>query len=78
MACVDPDGTITAVAAKVLSLVEAGADERGISAGAGVPVFRVRASLRELTQAGLLEQADGRWSVTAAGRAATVKAGALR
>jgi DNA-binding IclR family transcriptional regulator len=76
MACVNPDGTLSTVAARVLERVAAGADERDIAASAGVPVYRVRASLRELVQAGLLSQADGAWTVTEAGRAAAARAGA--
>ena len=62
MACVNPDGTISAVAGKVLLAADQGADERAMAEAAGVPVYRVRASLRELVQAGLLTRADGRWA----------------
>lgn len=73
MACVNPDGTISAVAGKVLVAADQGADERAMAEAAGVPVYRVRASLRELVQAGLLTQADGAWAVTDAGRAAAAQ-----
>lgn len=68
MACVNPDGSISGVARKVLaSLVESG-DVAAAAAAAGLPVYRVRASLRELVQAGFVEEGDDGWTVTDTGR----------
>ena len=75
MACVNPDGTLSGVAEKILSLVEGGAEVKALAEAAGVPVYRVRASLRELVQAGLLVEAEGGWASTEAGRAAVTRSG---
>lgn len=70
MACVQPDGSLTAVARKVLRAIEGGAALAEAAREAGVPVYRVRASLRELTEAGLVRADGERWEVTDEGRAA--------
>lgn len=49
MPCLNPDGTLTRVARALLTVLERGqADAPGLSAGTGLPLWRVRASLREL------------------------------
>ena len=72
MACVTSDGSLTPVAAHVLGAL-ASADAPGtaeaIARAAVLPVYRVRAALRELQQAGLIEEIDGTRRLTPSGRA---------
>lgn len=64
MACVSADGTLTPVAATLLRAVAdaaspAVASAEAVSRGTGVPLYRVRSTLRELVAAGLLREAEG-------------------
>jgi predicted transcriptional regulator len=66
MACINEDGTTTEAARTLLALLEAPMTPEEISSRLGRPLYIVRASLRELNDAGLLEPNEGdRW-VTAA------------
>ena len=68
MACVNPDGTITPTAKSLLQgLTEPLAPET-IASKLGVPLFRVRSSLRELETAGLVSEAEGLFRTTEKGR----------
>jgi predicted transcriptional regulator len=59
MACVNADGTITATAKALLKGLGAPQRAEDIAGRLGLPLFRVRSSLRELTEAGLvIAQAD--------------------
>lgn len=71
MACINADGTLTPVASGVLRAVNAAAEASAeeVSRVAGVPLYRARASLRELVDAGLLAEEGGRYRVSEAGRA---------
>lgn len=69
MACLNPDGTLTVVAAAVLGALEAdGLEEAELAAAAALPLWRLRASLRELAGAGLLADRTGCWNMTEKGR----------
>jgi len=54
MACVNADGTITATAKALLKSLERPLNPEEISGRLGVPLFRVRSSLREMVEAGLV------------------------
>jgi DNA-binding IclR family transcriptional regulator len=57
MACISPDGKPTESGTKVLRALQAGLKSpEEIARDAGLPLFRVRSGLRELTQAGLADQ----------------------
>lgn len=69
MACLNPDGTLTDVARRVLGVLEvSAAGELAVVAGAGLPLWRVRASLRALAAAGLIASAGDNHMVTDKGR----------
>lgn len=69
MACVNDDGSVSAVGRKVLASLEGGATVSDAARVAALPLYRVRASLRELAGAGLAEEmGDERYALTAAGR----------
>jgi predicted transcriptional regulator len=68
MACIAPDGALTPQAKVVLGAMVAPAHLEDVARQTGLPLFRIRASVRELAQAGLLEESGGAYRVTAAGR----------
>jgi len=59
MACISPDGKPTESGTKMLRALQSGlGTPEEIAKGAGLPLFRVRSGLRELTQAGLANLKD--------------------
>jgi DNA-binding IclR family transcriptional regulator len=68
MACISPDGKPTESGVKMLRALRSGlgAPEE-IAQNAGLPLFRVRSGLRELTQAGLVNQKGDRYELSAKG-----------
>lgn len=69
MACISPDGKPTASGAKMLSALKAKAGSaEEVAQKAGLPLFRVRSGLRELTQAGLVSQKGDSYELTAKGK----------
>ena len=72
MACVATDGSLTAVAAQVLGALATAAApgaEDVVAGAAGLPIYRVRATLRELEREHLVEDVGGVRVLTPAGRA---------
>ncbi len=69
MACISPDGKPTESGTKMLSALKAGAGSaEEIAPKAGLPLFRVRSGLRELTQAGLVTETGGKYAITDKGK----------
>jgi len=58
MACINPDGTLTWPGRAILEAMRQPAPLNQVSAGSGVPLYRVRSVIRELLDAGLAN-ADG-------------------
>lgn len=72
MGCVNPDGSLTPVALQVLRALSAlpdGGDAESVAAATGRPLYRARASLRELEAAGFVMLDRGAHRVTSVGRA---------
>lgn len=69
MACINPDGTLTPSAQAVLKAAETPCSPAEIAKAANLPLFRVRSSLRELVEAGLLREENGSFTLTGEGRA---------
>jgi len=69
MACVNADGSITPTAQALLRSLESPLGPEAIAAKIGAPLFRVRASLRELQAAGFVAESEGLFRATDAGRA---------
>jgi DNA-binding IclR family transcriptional regulator len=68
MACISPDGKPTESGTKMLSALKSGAGSpEEIAKSAGLPLFRVRSGLRELTQAGLASQKDDKYEISEKG-----------
>ena len=59
MACISPDGKPTESGTKMLRAIKSGlgAPEE-IAKSTGLPLFRVRSGIREMVDAGLVEQQD--------------------
>ncbi|WP_192499054.1 hypothetical protein [Skermanella pratensis] len=72
MACINPDGTLTEVARRVLGamagLGAAFTAPEEVAAAAGVPLHRVRATVRETGRAKLIESDGAGWRLTDLGR----------
>jgi len=70
MACVDPDGTLTITATRLLENLSSGPlPPEEIMTVLKVPLFRLRASLRELAEMGLVREEGGVYYLTQEGRA---------
>jgi predicted transcriptional regulator len=69
MACINPDGSLSLVARDVLRALEQSHSVEEIHQVARQPTYRVRASLREMGEIGLVTETEGRYSITEAGRA---------
>jgi predicted transcriptional regulator len=70
MACISPDGKPTESGAKMLRALKArlGSPEE-IAKNTGLPLFRVRSGLRELSQAGLIVERADKYEITDKGTA---------
>lgn len=69
MACISPDGKPTESGTKMLRALESRlATPEEIAIGAGLPLFRVRSGLRELSQAGLANLKDDKYELSPKGR----------
>jgi len=68
MACINPDGTLSVVAHRVLSALTRPLAPEALAQEAGVPLYRVRGTLRETGAAGLIEQVEGGYLLTDKGR----------
>ena len=68
MACINPDGTLTPSAKAMLSAVSSPAPLEEVAKSTGLPLFRIRSSTREMLEAGLVEEKEGKYAVTKLGR----------
>lgn len=72
MACVAADGSLSPVAASLLRAAAgapSAATAEQVARSTGLPLYRVRSTLRELATAGLLAEAEGAYRVTPEGAA---------
>jgi DNA-binding IclR family transcriptional regulator len=69
MACINPDGTLTPTAQTVLAALRAPASAADVAQLTNLPIYRVRSSLRELVEAGLVAQEGDRYQLTDKGNA---------
>jgi predicted transcriptional regulator len=68
MGCINPDGTTDPAARLLLQALQVARSPEELAATVGLPLYRIRSGLRELGQAGLVEEASGKFALTAAGR----------
>ena len=69
MACINVDGTLVASARRLLLTMLEPTTVEEAARRAELPIFRVRASMREFLEAGFVSEANGAYALTAAGRA---------
>jgi DNA-binding IclR family transcriptional regulator len=69
MPCVSADGKPTKSGIEMLSALKSGTSTPDALSGAtGMPLFRVRSGLRQLVNAGFVEQVDDKYQLTAEGK----------
>ena len=69
MACIDPSGVLSPMGLLLLKgLAEQPMPPEAIAKHLGEPLFRVRGSLRELAEGGLVEEKGGLYRLTQAGQ----------
>ncbi len=68
MACINADGSLTPIAQKVLNAILEPAIPMQIQQISGLPIYRVRASLRELMDLGLVQQNGENYQTTELGK----------
>jgi len=67
MACVNPDGTIIESAKALLRIIENPKTPEEISKQLGQPLFKIRSSLREMVNAGLVKGEKDKFIITKEG-----------
>ena len=68
MACVNPDGSLSESGRKLLTALAEPLTPEEISRKTGQPLFKVRSSLREMVDAGLITEENGGYTVTEQGQ----------
>ena len=74
MPCVWPDGSLSTTGRYMLAAVQTDSTAEDVAGTTGMPLYRVRSSLRALVEAGFISENAGRFSQTEQG-AAKVKLG---
>jgi predicted transcriptional regulator len=67
MACINPDGTLTPTAMAVISALHTPSTPAEIGQATSIPVYRIRSTIRELIEAGLVLESDGQYRLTETG-----------
>jgi DNA-binding IclR family transcriptional regulator len=68
MACISPDGKPTESGTRMLRALQGGSKSpEEVAKDTGLPLFRVRSGLRELTQAGFADQKDDKYNLSSKG-----------
>jgi len=67
MPCINEDGTLTPSAKKVLSAISSPITLEEVAKSTGLPLFRIRSSIREMLEAGLVEEKEEKYIITEAG-----------
>ena len=69
MPCVKPDGTLEPMAQAILRALRTPRTAEGVCDFLRLPLYRVRSTVRELAEAGLVSETAGRYALTDAGAA---------
>jgi predicted transcriptional regulator len=67
MGCVNPDGTLSSQAESILKALVSPKDLEEVARETGLPLYRVRSAVRELTGADLVEETGGSYRATSVG-----------
>ena len=68
MPCINPDGTMEPVARAILKALQSPQKPEEVAQQVLMPLYRIRSGLRELAQAGLVEEHEGAFALTPTGR----------
>ena len=69
MPCVKPDGTLEPMAQAIIRTLRTPQTVEGVCDHLRLPLYRVRSTIRELVEAGLVAEKEGQYALTAAGEA---------
>jgi predicted Rossmann fold nucleotide-binding protein DprA/Smf involved in DNA uptake len=69
MPCIDDRGQLNVVSRKILNAFTEPTTLEKAAEQTGLPLYRIRSGVREMAQAGLIEEKNGAYIATAAGRA---------
>lgn len=75
MACLNPDGQLTEAAQLILSAMDQPVPLSKIAAATGLPMYRIRSAVRELSEGGFAAEDGGDWQITGVGLSAIRKTG---
>jgi len=67
MACINPDGTLTPSAQTVISALKTPSTAADIGQATGLPIYRIRSTIRELIEAGMVLEMDGKYQSSESG-----------
>lgn len=68
MACVNPDGSLSASARAMLEQLAQPMTAEQVAAESPEPLFKVRANLRDMVEAGLVEKTEEQYRTSELGR----------
>jgi len=68
MPCVRPDGTLEPMAQAIVRALSTPRTVEGVCDHLRLPLYRVRSTMRELVEAGLVAEHDGVYGLTDSGR----------
>ena len=69
MPCINPDGTLTESAKTLLKAAHEPMSPEDLAKKIGIPLYKVRSSVREMSEAGLIKETQGRFVITGKGKA---------
>jgi predicted transcriptional regulator len=68
MACINPDGTLTPAAQAVITALKAACTVTDLAQATSLPIYRIRSTLRELGEEGLVSEIDEKYLLTEVGK----------
>lgn len=68
MGCVNSDGSLTSSARELLKMLGEPHSAQEVGQASGQPLFKVRSSMREMVEAELIEESDGKYKTTVKGK----------
>jgi len=69
MACINEDGTLTPSAKTVITTLSSPITLEEVAKFTQLPLFRIRSSIREMLETGLVEEKEGKYVATGSARA---------
>ena len=69
MVCINEDGTLTPSAKTVITTLSSPITLEEVAKSTQLPLFRIRSSIREMLEAGLVEEKEGKYVATGSARA---------